>query len=95
MPKIEWGEVIVGALVTATLFIIGNLLIGFYLSHSTAASPYGVAGALALLLLWTYYSAMIFLFGVELTEVWAEQHRPVIRAKRGGVRESDSERRVA
>lgn len=67
--SLKWQDVKLGAMVTATLFIIGKFLIGLYLSHSTQASAYGAAGALALLLLWAYYSAMIFLFGVELTQV--------------------------
>jgi len=81
--NIEWRDVKVGAMVTSTLFIVGKFLIGLYLSHSTAANPYGAAGALALLLLWVYYSAMIFLFGAELTHVWAQEHGRVIQPKRG------------
>jgi membrane protein len=76
--EVAWGDAMVGAMVTSALFIIGKFLIALYLGHTTTASAYGAAGALALLLLWAYYSAMIFLFGVELTQVWARQHgRPI------------------
>jgi membrane protein len=83
--QIEWTDVKIGAMVTSTLFITGKFLIAFYLSHSTVVSPYGAAGALALLLLWAYYSAMIFLFGAELTHVWAQEHGRVIQPKRGAI----------
>ncbi len=71
---IEWRDVWVGAAVTALLFTIGKFLIGLYLGKSTVASSYGAAGSLALLLLWVYYSAQIFLLGAEFTKVYAE-HR--------------------
>ena len=89
--RIDWGDVKAGAIVTATLFIVGKFLIGLYLSHSTIASAYGAAGALALLLLWTYYSAMIFLFGVELTRVWARQHGRRIEPEEGAVHVEEGE----
>src|SRR5579883_412784 len=89
--RIGWGDVKAGAMVTATLFILGKFLIGLYLSHSSAASAYGAAGALALLLLWTYYSAMIFLFGVELTQVWARQRGRTVEPEEGAVRLKEEE----
>jgi membrane protein len=60
---VPWQDVAVGSLVTAVLFNIGKTLISLYLGSSTVASSFGAAGALALLLLWIYYSAQIFLFG--------------------------------
>jgi membrane protein len=55
------------------LFTIGKSLIGLYIGSSNAASSYGAAGALAILLLWVYYSAQIFLLG-EYTRAYAETH---------------------
>jgi membrane protein len=71
--KIAWGDVWLGAAVTALLFSVGKLLIGLYLGHSSLASTYGAAGSLAVLLVWLYYSAQIFLFGAELTQVYANR----------------------
>jgi membrane protein len=83
--KIEWKDVRVGGAVTAILFVIGKFLIGMYLAHSTTANAYGAAGSLALLLLWTYYSAMIFLLGAEFTEAWAESHGREVEPEEGAV----------
>ncbi|HEY2678582.1 MAG TPA: YihY/virulence factor BrkB family protein [Steroidobacteraceae bacterium] len=71
---IAWGDVWVGALVTAGLFMVGKLLIGLYLSKSAFTSGYGAAGSLLVLLLWIYYSAQIFLFGAEFTHAFAYEH---------------------
>jgi membrane protein len=68
---IPWRNVISGALITAILFTIGKSLIGWYLGTTAASSGYGAAGALILILLWSYYSAQIFLFGSEITRAVA------------------------
>jgi membrane protein len=71
---LEWGDVTVGAVVTALLFMIGKSLISWYIGTSAVASSYGAAGALIVLLLWVYYSAQIFLLGAEFTKVFANRH---------------------
>jgi membrane protein len=68
--SIDWADVWMGRLVTAARFVAGKFFIGLYLGHSSTASAYGIAGSLALLLLWTYYSSMSFLPGAEFTQVW-------------------------
>ncbi len=68
--KIAWGDVWIGALVTACLFSVGKLLIGQYLGRSSFSSAYGAAGSIMVLLLWIYYSAQIFLLGAEFTHVF-------------------------
>ena len=68
-----WGDVLVGAVVTALLFNVGKFLIGLYLAHSAVASSYGAAGALIVVLMWIYYSAQIFLLGAEFTKVYASR----------------------
>jgi membrane protein len=69
--KIRWRHVWVGALVTTLLFTLGKYLIGFYLGNSSFNSAYGAAGSMVIILLWVYYSTVIFLFGAELTQVYA------------------------
>ncbi|MCA1457278.1 YihY/virulence factor BrkB family protein [Bradyrhizobium sp. BRP22] len=72
---IPWRELALGAFVTAALFTIGKSLIGIYLGRAAPSSPYGAAGALIVLMFWTYYSAQIFLFGAELTKAIADDRR--------------------
>jgi membrane protein len=68
---IAWRDVGIRAFITAILFTIGKSLIGWYLGTTAASSAYGAAGALILILLWSYYSAQIFLFGAEVTRAVA------------------------
>jgi membrane protein len=84
--QIHWKDVWLGAVVIAILFEVGKFLIGLYLGHTGKGSTYGAAGSLALILLWTYYSALVFLFGVEFTQVWATQHGREVEPKQGAVR---------
>jgi membrane protein len=72
--EVVWKDVWLGAAVTALLFEIGKLAIGLYLGHSSVASAYGAAGSLVVFLIWAYYSAQIFLYGVELTQVYADRY---------------------
>lgn len=69
--RLEWKDVIIGAIATALLFTVGKSLIGWYLGSSAVASTYGAAGALIIVFLWTYYSSQIFLLGAEFTKVYA------------------------
>ena len=71
--KIKWRDVWVGSVITTALFTLGKFLIGFYLGNSSVNSAYGAAGSLVIILIWVYYSTIIFLFGAELTSVYAEK----------------------
>ncbi len=71
--SIHWHDVWIGAAVTSILFTIGKILIGLYLGRSSVASGFGAFGSLALMMLWIYYSAQIFLFGAEFTWVYANE----------------------
>jgi membrane protein len=69
---IAWRDVRTGALLTAVMFTAGKGLIGWYLGTTATSSGNGAAGALIVILLWTYYSAQIFLFGSEVTKAIAD-----------------------
>jgi membrane protein len=80
--SLQWRDVAIGAIVTSALFSVGKVLIGWYLGSTGVASSYGAAGALILLLLWVYYSVMIFLLGAELTKSFtliygSKKHQPM------------------
>jgi membrane protein len=91
------------------LFSVGKYLIGLYLGQSSTSSSYGAAGSLVVLLIWVYYSAQIFFFGAEFTQVYANRYGggivPAENAERlpesrkgaslqaGGAREPEEEKR--
>ncbi len=84
--KIAWGDVWVGAALTAVLFTVGKHLIGLYLGYASVASPFGAAGSLVLVLFWVYYSTQILLFGAEFTRVYAERHGSQVEPTSNAVR---------
>ena len=80
--EIEWKDVWIGAGLTSILFTIGKFLIGFYLGSSSVTSAYGAAGSIVTVLLWVYYSALIFLLGAEFTQAYADAYGSgVVRAE--------------
>lgn len=76
---IEWSDALVGALLTAVLFIVGKFLIGLYIDHRKVGGAYGPAGAIIVLLTWVYYSSIIVLMGAELTRGLADARGKPIR----------------
>jgi membrane protein len=87
---ISWGDVATGSLVTAALFTAGKILIGLYIARAAVGSAYGAAGSLVALLVWTYYSAQVFLYGAEFTLVHAQFRRSAIKRARENVDGSTS-----
>lgn len=69
---IRWGDVWIGASITALCFTIGKFFIGLYLGKSDVGVAYGAAGSLVVILIWVYYASQIFLFGAEFAAVYAE-----------------------
>jgi membrane protein len=69
--KIKWKDVLIGALITSTLFTLGKYAIGFYLGRSNIANIYGAAGSVMILMIWVYYSAAILYLGAVFTKVYA------------------------
>lgn len=70
--KVNWRDVWLGAFVTMLLFALGKYLIGVYLGNAAVGNYYGTAGSLVIVLVWVYYSVVIFLFGAQITYYIAE-----------------------
>jgi membrane protein len=66
--RVAWKDALAGGSLTAVLFTIGENLIGYYLGRTRVSSAFGVTGSVAVMLLWVYYSSMIFLYGAEYTK---------------------------
>lgn len=75
----RWRDVAVGGLVTTLLFLVGRLLLTFYLNRAGTISLFGSVGAIVILLVWVYYSAQILLFGAEFTKLYADRFgQPIV-----------------
>jgi membrane protein len=86
--KLRWRHVAFGGLVTAFLFVLGKYLIGLYLGTSALGSTYGAAGSLALMMVWSYYSAAIVMFGAELTQAHVCVHGERVKPEEHAVPEA-------
>ena len=73
LAHVTWRDVGVGAAVTAILFVIGKFALGIYLGKAAVGSAFGAAGSIVVVLLWSYWSAQIFFFGLEFTHVYATE----------------------
>lgn len=65
--KVSWRVARNGAIVTALLLYLGQLLIGYYLQHFFMMGKLGVANSIFVLLAWVHYSAQIVFFGAQYT----------------------------
>ncbi|MCW5978380.1 MAG: YihY/virulence factor BrkB family protein [Bryobacteraceae bacterium] len=83
---IRWRDVWAGAAGTALLFVIGKMAIGLYLGRSNPGEAFGAAGALAIIMLWVYYTSIVLLLGAEFTQVWARSYGSRIRPEPSAVR---------
>lgn len=101
LPDVEitWRDVGFGALVTAVLLVTGKAGLSVYVGLKASSSMYGAAGSVFLLLLWIYYSALVFFLGAEFTRVWADERgreiRPSPHALWSRVVESDEVERTS
>jgi membrane protein len=76
LPDLElrWSDVSPGAFLTAVLFVVGNLLLGIYLTKSGVTSSFGGAGSVVALMIWVYYSAQLVFLGAEFTQVYTRHY---------------------
>lgn len=89
--RIKWKVTWIGALITAFLFTVGKYLIGMLLGSSGIGDMYGAAGSIIIVLLWLFYSSIIFYFGAEITQQYAAIYFKGIRPKAHAVRIEISE----
>ena len=82
---VKWKDVWIGSGVTAALLTVGKFGLGLYLGSTGVGETFGPAAALAVLLLWIYYSSIIVLFGAEFTHCWASRSGRRIKPAKGAV----------
>jgi membrane protein len=84
--RISWGDVALGAVVTAVLFKVGQYVQALYFTYVSTGSVYGAAASFVVVLLWVYYSCWIFFYGAELTQVYATRFGDPIEPAAGARR---------
>jgi membrane protein len=65
--KVSWRIARNGAITTAVLLYLSQLVIGYYLQHFFIMGQLGVANSIFIMLAWVHYSAQIVFFGAQFT----------------------------
>lgn len=95
--RLHWRHAWGGGAMAAVMFGIGKWVIGVCLARENFGGIYGAAGSFIVLLVWTYYSAIVFFFSAELLEAWVIEggetvsfgSRPGLARQRASIPESD------
>jgi len=69
-----WRDILIGALATTVLFMLGKYLIGLYLTTSGISAAYRAAGSLIIFIVWVYYNIQTILLGAIFTQVYTEMY---------------------
>jgi membrane protein len=64
--RLSYPQVLSGAFVSAALFAVGKIALGYYFATVAVGSAYGAAGSLVVFLAWVYYSSQIVFYGAEV-----------------------------
>lgn len=77
--KVPWASALLGAILTALLFLAGKEVVTLYLRHSNLSSAFGAAGSLVVTLIWVYAAALLLLAGGAFSRAhatWREASPP-------------------
>lgn len=75
----KWKISLMGAIFTAILFTIGKWILGYLLIGSNISTIYGASGSMVLIMLFVFYSAMIFYYGGCFVKVLSDSYDAPIR----------------
>lgn len=81
---VDWHDVWLGAMLTALLFEIGKLAIGFYIGKQGLETTFGAAASIIVVLIWVYYSSQIILMGAEVTHAFAKHKGSIKKREQSG-----------
>lgn len=79
----SWKSATYGGLLTGCLFTIGKYLLRILLPLSNIGTVYGSAGSIVVIMLFVFYSSLIFYFGATFVKALSDQKEFPIEAKNG------------
>jgi membrane protein len=71
--QIPWRAVWAGGLFTAIVFLLASYGVGVYFQIAGPTTALGFAGSFVVILFLAYFLSMVFLFGGEVTKVYADR----------------------
>ena len=79
---VHWKIAIVTAGFTSIMFFIGKAAIGIYIARSSFNSTFGAASAIAILMIWVYYTSQILFIGATFAYVYGRKSGLEIKPKK-------------
>lgn len=67
-------DIVVGALFTTILVIIGKSLVDWYLGAAALEPTYKAAGSFVVFLIWIYYNVQVVLIGAIFTQIYTSRY---------------------
>ena len=68
--NVHWKIAMLAAGFTSVLFFIGKAAIGLYIAKSSLNSTFGAASAIAILMIWVFYTSQILFIGASFAFVY-------------------------
>jgi membrane protein len=78
----DWKTAFVGGIFTGILFTIGKIILGVLLTFSNLKTIFGATGSFVLILLFVFYSSLIFYYGAAFTKKWSEEKNKKMRLEK-------------
>lgn len=78
-----WKSAMYGGLLTGCLFTLGKYLLRILLPLSNIGNVYGSAGSIVVIMLFVFYSSLIFYFGASFVKALSDSKEFPIEAKNG------------
>ncbi|WP_245768045.1 YihY/virulence factor BrkB family protein [Pedobacter insulae] len=79
----NWKTAVKGGLLTGILFTLGKYILRIMLPLSNIGNIYGASGSIVLIMLFVFYSSLIFYFGACFVKVLSESSKKPIRPIKG------------
>ena len=68
-----WKTAFAGGVFTGILFTAGKIILGLLLTFSNLKTIFGATGSFVLILLFVFYTSIIFYYGAAFTKTWSEE----------------------
>jgi membrane protein len=80
IQRIGWSSILTGSVITAVLWEIAKQLFRLYIEAvGVYSTMYGSLGVTIGVIMWIYYSAVVFVLGAALIRLLEERRRPALR----------------
>jgi len=82
--RIAWQRILPWAALIAALHLLGKLVLNWHFAAENAQAAIDVGSSLIIVILWFFYSSMVFLYGAEMMRVYYRRLGGPFNAAEGG-----------